>query len=53
MDNFVIRRGVPKKKEVLRETNVYTDGACVDNGKAYARAGYGVYFGKNDPRNVS
>jgi ribonuclease HI len=32
---------------------VFTDGACSNNGKRYARAGIGVYFGKNDPRNVS
>jgi len=34
-------------------TYVYTDGACSNNGKEYARAGIGVYFGKNDLRNVS
>ena len=53
MDNFIIRKGV--KKEVVEEggINVYTDGACVDNGKPYARAGYGVYFGEGDKRNVS
>ncbi len=32
---------------------VYTDGACSNNGKKNARAGFGVYFGKDDPRNVS
>ena len=32
---------------------IYTDGACSNNGKVYARAGIGVYFGENDPRNVS
>ena len=32
---------------------VYTDGACRKNGKAGAVAGYGIYFGANDPRNVS
>ncbi|KRX88203.1 Ribonuclease H1 [Trichinella pseudospiralis] len=31
----------------------YTDGACVNNGKLGARAGIGVYWGENDPRNVS
>jgi ribonuclease HI len=35
------------------EINVYTDGACIDNGKPYARAGYGIWFGENDPRNTS
>ena len=32
---------------------VFTDGACSNNGKATAKAGLGVYFSKNDPRNIS
>ncbi|XP_028406199.1 ribonuclease H1-like, partial [Dendronephthya gigantea] len=32
---------------------VYSDGCCFENGKALARAGIGVYWGENDPRNVS
>lgn len=32
---------------------VYTDGACRKNGKVDAVAGYGIYFGENDRRNVS
>ena len=32
---------------------VYTDGSCIHNGTKDARAGYGIYFGKNDCRNVS
>jgi ribonuclease HI len=32
---------------------VYTDGASSNNGQSHARAGYGVYWGDNDPRNVS
>ena len=32
---------------------VYTDGACSNNGKLNAKAGFGVYFGKNDSRNIS
>ncbi len=32
---------------------VYTDGACSNNGAASAKAGIGVFFGANDPRNVS
>jgi len=64
MDNFVIRRNIksqeivkPKKiqpvqiKQKSSEINVYTDGACSNNGKPDARAGFGVWFGKNDPRN--
>lgn len=32
---------------------VYTDGACAHNGRSNAIAGIGVYFGPDDPRNVS
>lgn len=32
---------------------VYTDGACVHNGFPNAKAGYGIFFGIDDPRNVS
>ncbi|KAI0562211.1 Ribonuclease H [Gracilaria domingensis] len=32
---------------------VYTDGACTKNGRAGSRAAYGVYFGEDNPYNVS
>tara|TARA_B100000508_G_C11462964_1_gene280122 strand:+ start:1853 stop:2518 length:666 start_codon:yes stop_codon:yes gene_type:complete len=32
---------------------VYTDGACSRNGQHGAKAGYGIYFGQNDSRNIS
>ena len=32
---------------------IYTDGACINNGNENARAGIGIYFGKDDNRNVS
>ena len=32
---------------------VYTDGACINNGKNNAQAGIGIYFSKNDARNIS
>jgi len=32
---------------------VYTDGACSNNGKPDAIAGIGIYFGPDDPRNIS
>ena len=44
------------KKDDLIENdtiNVFTDGACSNNGKVGATAGIGVYFGKDDSRNVS
>ncbi|KAJ3301765.1 hypothetical protein HDV03_000432 [Kappamyces sp. JEL0829] len=33
--------------------HIYTDGSCLDNGTSKARAGFGVYFGHDDARNVS
>ena len=32
---------------------VYTNGACTNNGKENARCGGGVWFGLNDPRNLA
>jgi ribonuclease HI len=32
---------------------VYTDGACSKNGQPTAKAGIGIFFGVDDPRNVS
>ena len=68
MDRFVINRNAasqhtsatpttatpstPPATET-QEITVYTDGACIDNGKPYARAGYGIWFKENDPRNTS
>ncbi|UKZ56257.1 hypothetical protein TrVGV298_010090 [Trichoderma virens] len=33
--------------------NIWTDGSSLANGRAGSRAGLGVYFGENDPRNLS
>ena len=41
------------KGKIPMEINVYTDGACSNNGRANAKAGLGIYFGENDPRNSS
>jgi len=43
-------------KRPCRETDatvVYTDGSCLSNGQAGALGGVGVWFGADDPRNVS
>jgi ribonuclease HI len=32
---------------------VYTDGSCIHNGKPFAKAGMGIYFGEGDSRNLS
>lgn len=34
-------------------TIIYTDGACPNNGNNPTSAGIGVFFGDNDPRNIS
>lgn len=36
-----------------RGVDVYTDGACFNNGRDGARAGIGVYWGPGHPSNVS
>ena len=36
-----------------REITVYTDGACMNNGKANARCGSGIWFDHNSPRNLA
>lgn len=44
----------PKKKTNSKsKVVVYTDGACSGNGQDSASAGIGVYFGDDDPRNIS
>ena len=43
MDNFVIRKN-QKPQASLPVINVYTDGACTNNGKPDARAGFGIWF---------
>ena len=52
MDNFVIRKNT-KPLSSAPIINVYTDGACSNNGKPDARAGFGIWFGEGDNRNTS
>ena len=35
------------------ELTAFTDGSSINNGQEKSKAGYGVYFGPNDHRNVS
>ena len=37
----------------LPTLTIYTDGSCLNNGEETARAGSGVWYGEDDPRNVS
>lgn len=41
------------KKNVITNLIIYTDGSCINNGRSNASGGIGVYFGKNDPKNIS
>ena len=44
------------QEEILKQDSniyVYCDGSCSHNGKPTAKAGIGIYFGENDPRNIS
>lgn len=37
----------------MGKTIVYTDGSCLNIGKDNVKGGIGVWFGTNDPRNIS
>ncbi len=41
-----------KSEKNISYLQIYTDGACVGNGKRDAKAGFGVFFGLDDPRNI-
>ena len=50
-DNFTVEKvDAPPS---AHKKYVYTDGACIHNGKKYAKAGIGIFFGIGDKRNVS
>lgn len=46
----LLKSAVAKDSDALV---IYTDGSSLANGKKGARAGVGVFFGANDPRNIS
>lgn len=57
---FTIQKFTPILKESEVDTkpredilDIYTDGSSLANGRKGARAGLGVYFGENDPRNLA
>jgi ribonuclease HI len=37
----------------MPDVSIYTDGSCLGNGNANAKAGIGIFFGTNHPRNIS
>lgn len=44
---------ITKDPDYEADITVYTDGTCSNNGQPNAKSGIGVFFGKNDPRNIS
>jgi ribonuclease HI len=44
---------IDKSPSFIPDYYVYTDGACTNNGKSTALAGFGIFFGIDDIRNVS
>jgi len=40
-------------EDYINNLYVYTDGSCINNGQANAKAGIGIYFSKDNPANVS
>jgi len=55
-ENFIQEQREPSTEigdEFIPHYYVYTDGACINNGSESAIAGMGIYFGPDDPRNVS
>jgi ribonuclease HI len=52
-EHFIQSYGSSLISEYKPDYYVYTDGACSHNGARNARAGIGIFFGVDDPRNVS
>lgn len=44
---------MPKTEHFGETLHIWTDGACLANGRPEAVAGVGVWFGPNDPRYVT
>ena len=52
-EKFLEENQIQKNTESCVDYYVYTDGSCLSNGKLNSTAGIGIYFGTNDPRNMS
>ncbi|KAF9202309.1 hypothetical protein BGZ49_007515, partial [Haplosporangium sp. Z 27] len=50
-DNYISVNGV--RMTASNPIIIHTDGSALSNGKAGSQAGLGVFFGVNDPRNLS
>lgn len=52
-NQFLTSNNKINKENIVPDYYVYTDGACSKNGAKDAIAGIGIYFGKDDIRNIS
>jgi ribonuclease HI len=52
-NQFLTSNNGINKEKIVPDYYVYTDGACSKNGAKDAIAGIGIYFGKDDVRNIS
>jgi ribonuclease HI len=48
-----ISRLIEETKDKEDNIYIFTDGSCISMRSKYPKAGYGVFFGDNDPRNIS
>ena len=53
LKNTSVHTSNPKNSSLDSYIDVYTDGSCLSNGQQGAQAGLGVFYGVNDPRNIS
>jgi len=53
VNNIYIKDEKDNSLDKRKTLYVYTDGSCKNNGKHNAIAGIGIYFDKNDHRNIS
>lgn len=53
LEHSILKTQYEKDTTDQDEIHIYTDGACKSNGTYHAVAGYGVYYGVNDSRNIS
>ena len=51
--NYINKFNLNMIDEFIPDYYIYTDGACSNNGRENAKAGIGIYFGKDDKRIMS
>lgn len=50
---WIVERGSVDRATVEDSLTIFTDGSCTGNGRKNSLAGIGVWYGKDDPRNIS